>query len=504
MELSVYLVLVLIFVICVYILKQRVNVGSITQGKPLPEPPALPIVGHAFASSMDTFHLKCAEYAETCGKLFQLRMFGRKIVLINDHKLLRKAYASEEYGDTFSDRPYSKTVHFMYKGMGDYSGKLTKLNIIARKMFYKGLKVFGDGAARFEKHVQDELTRLVVDIEKGNGYDVDLTKLVKESFGYWMSSLLTGQPAEKDDSRIIWEWAEMADTIWSPNINLVLEAFPFLKHCPGKYRNICKSVIEARDRFHKRFASNLDDLADESLIKLFLDVGKEENTKAGQQIINDFVMLAIIQDAAFAGVTSTYAALINGIALLIRYQDSADKVQKEINAVVGRSRPPNLADRRNMPYTKAAILEILRYTSHQHLPLPRSVACDTVLEGFHVQKESTVFYNSWFIQHDPRIWGDPWKFRPERFLDHEGRLLPADHEFRQAIVTFSFGRRACPGSTLAKTRLFLYITRILQEFDLRPASTNKLPNTDPRFYEPGLNLRVEDFLCRAVPRMLRN
>ena len=500
MEISTYFVLVIICVLFVYIWKRRDNAGSVLQGKPLPEPPGLLLVGHSFASSMETFHFKCAEFAETCGKVFQLRMFGKKIVVINDHKLLRKAFASEEYGDAFSDRPENFTGQFLYKGLEKAVGKLTEENRIERKMIHKGLKVFGGGAARFEKHVRDELTRLVVEIDKRNGQDVDLIQLVKESFGYWMASLLTGHPAEKDDSRIIWEWAEWADTIWSPHVNLVLESFPFLRHFPGKLGNICKSTVEARDKFHQRFLSNLNDLADESLIKMFYDMQKEENEKAGHELMNDFVMLAIIQDTAFVGVTTTCAALINGLALLLRHQDCAEKVQKEIDAFVGRSRPPTLADRRNMPYTKATILEIFRITSQNPLPIPRSAAWDTVLEGFYVQKGSTVFFNSWFIQHDPKIWEDPWKFRPERFLDPEGRLLAAEHELRQAIVTFSFGRRSCPGATLAKTRLFLYFTRILQEFDLRPASTNKLPNTDPRFYKPGLDLRVEDFLCRAVRR----
>ena len=500
MDILAYLVLAVLCIIFFYIWNRRGNMSSKLQGKPLPEPPALFIFGHSFSSSMETFHVKCAEYAETCGKVFQLRMFGKKIVVINDHKLLRKAFASEEYGDAFSDRPENFTGQFLYRGVEKMESKFTEKNRITHRMFHTAFKVFGDGAVRFEKHVKDELTRLVVEIEKWNNKDVNLIHLVKQSFGNWMSSLLTGHPAEDEDSKIIWNWAEWADTLWSPHVNLVLESLPFLRHFPGKYRNICRSTLQARDKFHKRFTENTDDLDSESLINLFHNMQKEENEKAGYEAINDFEILAIIQDLSFVGVTTTCAALINGLALLLRHQQCAIKVQKEIDEVVGRSRSPNLNDRRNMPYTKATILEIFRLTSQNPLPIPRSVAWDTLLEGFYVEKGSTVFYNEWFIQHDTRIWGDPWTFRPERFLDGEGRLLPPEHELRQAVVTFSFGRRSCPGATLAKTRLFLYITRILQEFDLQPASSNKIPITDPRFYLPGLDLRVEGFLCRAVPR----
>ena len=116
MEMATYFVLIIICVIFVYIWKTRDYTGSVSHGKPLPEPPGLLLVGHSFALSMETFHFKCAEFAESCGKVFQLRMFGKRIVVINDHKLLRKAFASEEYGDTFSDRPKNFTVQFLNKG----------------------------------------------------------------------------------------------------------------------------------------------------------------------------------------------------------------------------------------------------------------------------------------------------------------------------------------------------------------------------------------------------
>ena len=146
-----------------------------------------------------------------------------------------------------------------------------------------------------------------------------------------------------------------------------------------------------------------------------------------------------------------------------------------------------MSDRSKMPYTRAFILEVLRYTSQGRLSLPHRAKEDQVVEGFLIKKDSHLLMNSWF-------WGDPYCFRPERFLYSRGQLVPPDHQLRQCVVLFSFGKRAGPGETPAKARMFLYITRLLQVFGLQPPSSGQLPNTDPR------SLKAEDYMCQATTR----
>ena len=212
-------------------------------------------------------------------------------------------------------------------------------------------------------------------------------------------------------------------------------------------------------------------------------------------------LVAMIQDLIPVGIETTYTALVNACALLLKHRECALKIQNEIDRVVGTARSPNLSDRPKMLFTRAFILEVLRYTSQNPLPIPHRASEDHEFSGYFVNKDSQIFMNSWFIHHDVRIWGDPWNFRPERFLDAQGHLLSPEHELRQSIVTFSFGKRSCPGEILAMTRIFLYIARILQTYDMDPPSTGDVPNTDPRSYIPGLNIRVQDYMCRITRRM---
>lgn len=39
--------------------------------------------------------------------------------------------------------------------------------------------------------------------------------------------------------------------------------------------------------------------------------------------------------------------------------------------------------------------------------------------------------NLWAVHHDPRIWDEPWKFNPNRFLDASGNPVSNDHVLRK-------------------------------------------------------------------------
>ena len=147
-------------------------------------------------------------------------------------------------------------------------------------------------------------------------------------------------------------------------------------------------------------------------------------------------------------------------------------------------------------------MEVNRYATEIPTAVPHVCSKDVIFEGYHIKKGTVLFPNLWFIHHDEKLWHDPWNFRREGFLDSNRELLAVDHNLRKAWVPFSLGRRACPGETLAMTRTFLYLTRILQEFDITPPSSSRIPNADPRWYPPGAVLRVEEFLCKLVPRCI--
>jgi cytochrome P450 len=69
--------------------------------------------------------------------------------------------------------------------------------------------------------------------------------------------------------------------------------------------------------------------------------------------------------------------------------------------------------------------------------------------------------------------GDPEVFRPERFLDADGRFIK--DEF---MVQFGAGKRVCFGETLARNMLFLIFSTIMQGFIFKIPEADPTPSTD--------------------------
>jgi len=137
-----------------------------------------------------------------------------------------------------------------------------------------------------------------------------------------------------------------------------------------------------------------------------------------------------------------------------------EKVQKEIDTVIGRNRLPTLTDRARMPYTEAFLVEVQRYSNVVAMTL-RGLTSDTWIDGYFMEKGTSGFINLYSVHMDEKYWGNPESFCPERFLDDKGNLVA---EKVQRVIAFGGGKRLCIGENLAKTTLFIYFTSLLQHF----------------------------------------
>ena len=479
------------------------NWTSQSRLRPPPGPRPLPLVGNILSLNFSRMHLTFAKLAEQYGNIFKVSILRQEIVVINDITMLRKALQGEEFVGVFSDRPDNFAAKYMMFDSDIIVGKVNRGAYTLRKMLHKGFKVFGEGVARFEFQVNDELDRLVAELNTQTRKDINICPSLKNSFSNWMSSLITGQKAKPCDSDIIWDFIESMNSLGPTGMNVLLTQLPSLRYLPGLFETLYGNFIKARDRLLHRYYIHEDELnafsmEEGGLLAALVQMKKEKNQQAGYEIVSD--LRGIMIDIFFAGLGTTLTALVNSFALLLKYPECKTKITAEIDRVIGTARSPSLNDRQHMPYTKAFLMEVHRYVTEVPTAVPHVCTRDVIFEGYHIKKDTVIFLNLWFIHHDEKLWHDPWNFRPERFLDSNGELLPVDHNLRKVWIPFSFGRRACPGETLAMTRTFLYLTRILQEFDITPPSSGCIPNVDPRCYQPAALLRVEEHLCKLALR----
>jgi cytochrome P450 len=118
---------------------------------------------------------------------------------------------------------------------------------------------------------------------------------------------------------------------------------------------------------------------------------------------------------------------------------------------------------------------------------------------------------------DPKVWGDPDTFRPERFLSNEAESLP-----NPLVVIFGFGMRyvvltarlplllitvwdrVCPGMYLADRTGFHIAAKTVAAFDITPVPGKDRPRpelveyTDAAFRRVPLSGYIKVFLITLV------
>ncbi len=103
----------------------------------------------------------------------------------------------------------------------------------------------------------------------------------------------------------------------------------------------------------------------------------------------------------------------------------------------GPSRLPNWDDVPHLPYLQLILYETYRMNPLSPLGIPHASANDDEYNGMFIPKGTVVYPNVWAMNHDERVYKDPFVFWPERYLGREeggnGEPLP--------MGNFGFGRR---------------------------------------------------------------
>lgn len=102
---------------------------------------------------------------------------------------------------------------------------------------------------------------------------------------------------------------------------------------------------------------------------------------------------------------------------------------------------------------------------HPALPLlvPRCPTESCTVGGYTIPKGTKVFINVWAMHRDPKGWDNPSNFKPERFLNDNGRRDYKGNSFQ--YLPFGSGRRVCPGIPLAERMLIYLLASLLHSFD---------------------------------------
>ncbi|XP_053577687.1 cytochrome P450 2C29-like isoform X2 [Bombina bombina] len=375
------------------------------KGKLPPGPTPLPILGNILQICGKYTFKSFFKLGEKYGPIYTIYMGQKPIVILSSCDAVKEALIDN--GDKFSGRGYMPVIERITSGHGVIYSNGEQWKQL-RRFSLMTMRNFGMGKRSIEERIQEEAQFLLEEFRKTKSHPVDPTFYFSKAVSNVIASVVFGERFEYED----------------------------------------KQYLYLLDTFNKSFSA-------------FSSVSVQEKDMPESEFHMDALLNTMI-DFFAAGTETVSTTLRYGLLILLKNSDVEERVQKEIDQVIGQNRAPGIEDRSKMPYTDAVIHEIQRFIDLIPLGLPHKVTCDVFFRDYVIPKGTTVYPILSTVLRDPKQFKNPNQFNPGHFLDANGKFRKND-----GFMPFSAGKRICAGEGLARMELFLFISIILQNFSLK-------------------------------------
>ena len=312
-----------------------------------------------------------------------------------------------------------------------------------RRYILEVFKDFGVGRAKFEDQIENESSYLIKMIDSFGGKQFDPHHTLLNAVSNVICSILFGKRYEYTDTKFE-KIIEIGERFVKLAQMMILFAFvpvfaylPFGKNVIKEANSCAYQLVDFVDEFIMIHRHGLNPSSRRDFIDEYLDELKqnEHGTSGKLSLSSESTLKATIRQLFIGGTDTTAQTLRWAMLYMSHYPDIQDRVQREIDATVGRNRLPKLADKPNLQYTQAVLLEIQRLATISRLGNPHACSKTTTLNGLTIPEGSIVISNLWAVHRDPDLWPEPYKLKPERFLNDVGKVVN-----REQMIPFSTGK----------------------------------------------------------------
>jgi len=256
----------------------------------------------------------------------------------------------------------------------------------------------------------------------------------------------------------------------------MLEALEFLTHRSMHLIDLPLTIPTPRNRRFLRARAALDRVvyaiiaqrrsgggAAEDLLSMLMEARDPETGEGmSDRQLRDEVMTFVL-----AGHETTAVTLAWVLHLLAQSPQCAALLRTEVAGVLdGRS--PTLAAIPHLVYTRRVVEETLRLYPPVPVVSRQSFQADQI-GGYDIPPNSGVMLSPYVTHRDPRFWGEPERFDPDRFTPERCAERP-----RFAYLPFGGGPRLCIGNEFALMEAQIILAMIMQRYRLEAAPGHRV------------------------------
>ncbi|XP_040275681.1 cytochrome P450 1A1-like [Bufo bufo] len=472
------------------------------RGKLPPGPWGMPILGNILQIG-ELPHMTFLKMKEKYGDVFHLKLGIVPVVVVSGLETIKKVLLKQ--GEQFASRPKLYTFSLINDGtslaFSEQFGDAWKLHKKIAKMSLKEFSKSSRSSSSFsifEEFMSSQSEALVETLLKNSekGY-FDPSQDITYTAASVICALCYGKHYSHDDEEFLGiikltEVAQKESGSAAPaDFIPILRFFPLsgvrtLLRAIDKFNNFTKKHVE--EHFESYEKGHIRDITD---ALIYLCNRKKVEDKLFT--LSDAQIVSTVNDMFGAGYDTISSAVQWSFLYLIKYPEVQEKIHKEIDTLIGAGRFPRFDDRHNLHFTEAFIHEVFRHSSFSPFTIPHCTTTDAVLNGYFIPKNTCILVNLYQVHHDPALWEDPDCFKPERFLDKEGKV---DKHIAQNVIIFGMGIRKCLGEEVSRNELFLMLTIILQRLRLEKRPSDELTATAIN----GMALKPKKYVLKALAR----
>ncbi|KAM9631638.1 LOW QUALITY PROTEIN: cytochrome P450 2B11-like [Trichechus inunguis] len=413
-----------------------------------PGPPPLPFLGNILQIDHKDLLKSFQKLREKYGNVFTLYLEPRPTIILCWFEAIQEAL---DQAEAFSGEHIAiLDPIFQGTGVAFASGKPWK---VLCQFSVATMKDFGMGKQSIEERIREEAKCLVEELRKTQGAYLDPTILFHSITVNIICSIIFGECFDYQDPKFL-RLLHLLNNVFalvSSFYGQVFELFSaILKHFPGTYTRLYSIMEELKDFITENIEKHqkaLDPSAPQDFIDSFLLCMDKERSVPESEFHRKNLIHTILS-LFFAGTETSSTTLCYGLLFLLKNPDVLEKVHAEINRMIGAHRLPAIEDRAKMPYTNAVIHEIHRYSDLTPIGFPHCVLRDTYFRGYLIPKGTTVYPVMNSVLHDLAT---SWM-----------RMATSGSRSLYPILQ----KHQCIGESIARSKLFIFLTTMLQNFSL--------------------------------------